>query len=86
MTQTATTATANHTHITTQGQTNLTVHINSATPTQAFTLPSVFGHTHTITLTQGNVDALRAGGQVTGKVSSSAGTQAHTHTYTISCG
>jgi hypothetical protein len=84
MTQTATTG-SGHTHITVDGQTNLTVLINSSNPTQPFTLPQGGGgHTHTFELTQGDVDTLRAGGQITGKVSSS--TNNHTHTYTISCG
>jgi hypothetical protein len=82
MTQTATTGNG-HTHITPEGETNLTVLINSSNPTQPFTLPQVGGHSHTIQLSQDDVDALRAGGQITGKVSSVTG---HTHTYTISCG
>jgi len=83
MTQTATTG-GGHTHITVAGEANLTLLINSSNPTAPFQLPEAgTGHSHTIQLTQGEVDALRAGGQITNKVSSLTG---HTHTYTISCG
>jgi hypothetical protein len=83
MAQTATTGNG-HTHITTQGETNLTRLINSSNPTQAFSLPIAGTHSHTITLTQSDVDTLRGGGQITGKTSSS--TAGHTHAYAISCG
>jgi len=56
--------------------------INSGNPTMSIDLPMDLGHFHTITLTSNEVTTLRAGGTVTGKVSSSTG---HTHTYTISC-
>jgi hypothetical protein len=82
MVQTATTS-AGHTHITSQGVTALTVWINSSSPTAPFPLPLENAHSHTIQLTQGEVDTLRGGGQIEGKVSSVTG---HTHTYTISCG
>ena len=84
MTQTATTSANSHNHITNQGETNLTALINSSNPTVTFQLPLESSHSHTIQLTQGEVDALLAGNPITGKVSSSTGN--HVHTYTISCG
>ncbi len=57
--------------------------INGAMATMPFTLPDDQMHTHTITLTQVQVDTLRSGGTATGVVSSNE--SMHTHTYTIEC-
>jgi hypothetical protein len=64
---------------------DLTNHINGGSATMAFTLPQdgFPAHTHTITLTAGEVETLRSGGTVTGIVSSE--TNNHTHTYIITC-
>jgi hypothetical protein len=51
-----------------------------------FTLPMDNGHTHSIMITAAECTTLRGGGMVTGKMASSGGTPAHTHTYTIECG
>jgi hypothetical protein len=61
----------------------LTEHINGNNATTALTLPSENNHVHTITLTADQVNTLRAGGTVTGIVSSNVFN--HTHTYTVSC-
>jgi hypothetical protein len=61
--------------------------VHGATPKMAFTLFTELNHTHTITLTDGEVATLLSGGTVTGNVSSiPVGTvdpQGHKHTYTI---
>ncbi|HVY36362.1 MAG TPA: hypothetical protein VHM31_00450 [Polyangia bacterium] len=43
-----------------------------------------FGHSHAVTLTAANLAAIKAGGQVT-VASTSAGTPAHAHMFTVSC-
>jgi hypothetical protein len=84
MMQTATTGDG-HTHITPNGQTNLTFLINSSNPTAPFQLPpGTGGHSHSLQLTDGEVHTLRSGGSVIGKVVGAVGAP-HVHIYTISC-
>jgi hypothetical protein len=42
-------------------------------------------HDHMVTLTAAQAMMLASGGTVTGVISASGGTPAHTHTYTIDC-
>jgi hypothetical protein len=76
--------TSGHTHITAANTMMLATHINGGMATMEFELANEMNHIHTITLTQQQVDMLRAGGMVMGVVSTNDNN--HTHTYTIECG
>jgi hypothetical protein len=80
------TSTEMHDHLPLADTMAFVMHINGAMATMPFTLPNDVSHVHTITLTQTQVDMLKAGGTVTGVVASEASSPAvHTHTYTIEC-
>jgi hypothetical protein len=51
----------------------------------AFTITVPGMHTHDLMISAAEAMMLRDGGTVTGKISSSDGAPAHTHTYTLSC-
>ncbi|HXU01891.1 MAG TPA: hypothetical protein VN903_13050 [Polyangia bacterium] len=54
------------------------------TTAQTFDTSAVLGHMHMVTLEPANLTTLKGGGMVT-VTSTSAGTPAHTHMFTISC-
>lgn len=56
----------------------------SSTSAVTFTTSSVLGHSHMITLEPAQLTAIAGGGSATA-TSTSAGTPAHTHVFTISC-
>ena len=56
----------------------------NATTDQTIDTSVQLGHMHQVTLTAANLAAIKAGGQAT-VTSTSAGTPAHAHMYTVSC-
>ncbi|HVT07019.1 MAG TPA: hypothetical protein VHO67_06160 [Polyangia bacterium] len=68
-----------HTHTVTIPASDL-----NATADQMIDTSVAFGHMHSVTLTAANLAAIKAGGSVT-VTSTSAGTPAHMHMYTVSC-
>jgi hypothetical protein len=72
-------AAADHTHTVTVPASTL-----SATSAQTFSTSSVLGHLHMITLEPAQLTAIAGGGSAT-VTSTSAGTPAHTHVFTVSC-
>jgi hypothetical protein len=71
-----------HTHLPLMDVGMVVVQINAG---MAFTITVPGMHTHTLMITAEEAMTLRDGGTVTGKVSSSDGQPAHTHTYTLTC-
>jgi hypothetical protein len=72
-------AAADHTHTLTVPASTL-----SATTAQTFNTSSVLGHMHMITLEPAQLTAIKGGGSAT-VTSTSAGSPAHTHVFTVSC-
>lgn len=68
-----------HTHTVTIPASDL-----NATTDQTIDTSDVFGHMHAVTLAVADLATLKGGGQVT-VTSTSAGTPAHTHMYSVSC-
>ena len=72
-------APSDHTHTVTVPASTL-----NATSAQMFNTSSVLGHTHMITLEPAQLTAIKGGGSAT-VTSTSAGSPAHTHVFTVSC-
>jgi len=72
-------AAADHTHTVTVPASTL-----NATTAQTFNTSSVLGHMHMITLEPAQLTAIKGGGSATA-TSTSAGSPAHTHVFTVSC-
>jgi hypothetical protein len=72
-------AAADHTHTVTVPASTL-----NSTTAQSFETSSVLGHMHMITLEPAQLTAIKGGGSAM-VTSTSAGSPAHTHVFTVSC-